>query len=86
MVNKREIIFDIIALAIFWFIFGINLTDLLNGNYINGDFIAQLILTVADGLVSVISVPIIYFDFNKLLKHINWLENNNNDDENEVKE
>lgn len=86
MISKREILFDIIALAIFWFIFGINLTDLLNNNYINGDFIAQLILTIADGLASIISVLIIYSDFKKLLKHINWLENNNNDDEDEVKE
>ena len=83
-INKFEIIFDIIALAIFWFIFGINLTDLLNNNYINGDFIAQLILTIADGLVSIISVFVIYFDFKRLLKHIKLLENNNN--KNEVKE
>lgn len=84
MVNKKEIIFDIIALAIFWFIFGINLTDLLNNNYINGDFIAQLILTIADGLASIIGILIAYFDFKKLLNHISWLENNN-DDEGEVK-
>lgn len=73
-INRFEIIFDIVALAIFWFIFGINLTDLLNGNYINGDFIAQLILTIADGLVSIISVIVIYFDFKKLLKYIKEFE------------
>lgn len=73
-INKFEIIFDIIALAVFWFIFGINLTDLLNGNYVNGDFIAQLIITIADGLVSIISVLVIYFDFKKLIKYIKWLE------------
>ena len=73
-INKFEIIFDIIALALFWFIFGINLTDLLNSNYINGDFIAQLILTISDGLVSIISLVIIYFDFKKLLKHTKEFE------------
>lgn len=80
-INKFEIIFDIIALAVFWFIFGINLIYLLNGNYVHGDFIAQLIITIAEGLISIISVIAIYFDFKKLLKYIKWLENNNNEDE-----
>lgn len=80
-INKFEILFDTITLAIFWFTFGISLIEITNGNYINEDFIAHFLITIFDGLLALGTIFVVYFDFKKLVKYIKWLENSNDEDE-----